>query len=174
MPRWKSSSTSSSDSTSVASSSSPSLSSSSSSSSNGGRHVCTVCHTDTHSSNLNYGALTCLSCRAFFRRIIQQKLKQELRCRATTGSGKCVITPENRKKCNKCRYDACLRAGMRPQAVLNESQYQRRFRKMISKQQQQLIDSQVRRTDLLIVRSYKTHKSYIKTKKKKTSTYYST
>ena len=32
---------------------------------------------------------------------------------------------------------------MRPDAVLNETQYQRRFRKMISKQQEQLIQTQV-------------------------------
>ncbi len=97
---------------------------------------------DTHSTNLNYGALTCLSCRAFFRRIIQQKLKQELKCRGD-GSGNCSITPENRKKCKRCRFEQCLRSGMRPDAVLNETQYQRRFRKMISKQQEQLIQTQV-------------------------------
>ncbi len=147
MPRWKHASTSSSESASTMSSmSSPSSSMSSASSSAckvaaAAKGEGTVC---THSSNLNYGALTCLSCRAFFRCIIQHKLKQELKCRGEAGVGRCVIIPQNRKKCKKCRFEQCKRVGMCQEAVLNKSQYQRRFRKMISKQQQELIDSQVR------------------------------
>ncbi len=101
--------------------------------------ICAVCKVDTNSSNLNYGAPTCLSCRAFFRRIIQQKLKQELKCRS---GGKCVITLETRKKCKRCRFEACLKVGMKPDSVLDENQYQRRFRKMISKQQQHIMEKQ--------------------------------
>ncbi len=145
MPRWKRASSSSSDSAMSMSGPSllPSSSSSASSASSGNNDpVCSVCNIPTNSTNLNYGALTCLSCRAFFRRIIQQKLKQELKCRGSP-AGSCAVTPENRKKCKRCRFEQCLKMGMRPDAVLNESQYQRRFRKMISKQQQTLIDNQV-------------------------------
>ena len=163
MPRWKRSSNSSSESSYSSKSSSMSTASSTSSSASsssrmassissrtldlqhevrpdGRANFCAICKVDTHNFNLNYGAPTCLSCRAFFRRIIQQKLKQELRCRS--GSN-CVITVENRKKCKRCRFEACLKAGMKPESVLDETQYQRRFRKMIQRQQEEVIEAKV-------------------------------
>ena len=43
--------------------------------------VCAVCSIDTGSFNLNYGANTCLSCRAFFRRAIQKTRNPKLICK---------------------------------------------------------------------------------------------
>ena len=40
---------------------------------------------------------------------------------------------KNRKKCQKCRYEACLRVGMDPGLVLTEDQKKARFRKMLEK-----------------------------------------
>ena len=34
----------------------------------------------------------------------------------------CEITKKSRKKCQYCRYQACLSAGMRPSWVLNEEE----------------------------------------------------
>ena len=65
-----------------------------------GTHVCNVCSISCDRHHLNYGVSSCLSCRAFFRRIVQQKMKTEMRCK-TEREGGCVITPENRKKCKK-------------------------------------------------------------------------
>ena len=95
--------------------------------------VCAICQISTNSYHLNYGVSSCLSCRAFFRRIVQQKMKTEMKCKGGTG-GNCVITPENRKKCKKCRYEACLRVGMRSDAVMSEDQYKVWFRRMLRKQ----------------------------------------
>ena len=47
--------------------------------------------------------------------------------------GKCDVSKKNRKKCQKCRYEACLRVGMDPALVLTEDQKKARFRKMLEK-----------------------------------------
>jgi hypothetical protein len=47
--------------------------------------------------------------------------------------GKCDVSKKNRKKCQKCRYEACLRVGMDPGLVLTEDQKKARFRKMLEK-----------------------------------------
>ncbi len=98
--------------------------------------VCAICQISTNSYHLNYGVSSCLSCRAFFRRIVQQKMKTAMKCKGGTG-GACNITPENRKKCKKCRYEACLRAGMKSDAVFNEDQYKTWFRRMLRKQKKE-------------------------------------
>ncbi len=101
--------------------------------------VCVICHIDTKSYHLNYGVSSCLSCRAFFRRIVQQKMKTEMKCKGgTAATGEpCRITPDNRKKCKKCRYEACLKAGMRADAVMSEDQYKVWFRRMLRKQKKE-------------------------------------
>ena len=65
-----------------------------------------------------------LPCRAFFRRHTQQEDLPE--CRA---GGRCNITSKVRKHCQACRYDKCLRNGMRPELILNEVEKKRRFKK---------------------------------------------
>ncbi len=43
------------------------------------------------------------------------------------------MTVENRQKCKKCRYDKCIKSGMKPEAILSEDQKEIRFRKILSK-----------------------------------------
>lgn len=95
--------------------------------------ICAVCKVDTNSFHQNYGANTCLSCRAFFRRNIQQNKMSKWKCKGG-GAAKCQITLETRKRCKKCRFEACVEAGMNAEAVLDEDQFKKRFRKMIRKQ----------------------------------------
>lgn len=40
------------------------------------------------------------------------------------------------RKCRRCRYDRCLRAGMNPSAVLDDDGKKVRFRKMLKKKMQ--------------------------------------
>ena len=96
--------------------------------------LCAICHEDTHNYNLNYGGNSCLSCRAFFRRIVQQKAREKLKCKGKGGQQPCEIRPDNRKRCKRCRFEACLTSGMKPALVLDEGQFKKRFRKMLRKQ----------------------------------------
>eukprot|EP00094_Tigriopus_californicus_P013670 TCALIF_13227-PA protein Name:"Similar to thrb Thyroid hormone receptor beta (Paralichthys olivaceus)" AED:0.35 eAED:0.38 QI:0/0/0/0.5/1/1/2/0/516 len=92
--------------------------------------VCSICKGESETYHLNYGASSCFSCRAFFRRAIQKDRDPKFVCKR---GGKCEITLKTRKQCRKCRYEACLQNGMAPDAVLNSMQKKERFRKMIQK-----------------------------------------
>ncbi|TRY79464.1 hypothetical protein TCAL_08929 [Tigriopus californicus] len=94
--------------------------------------VCLVCqdvilkHTCIH-----YGGLSCYSCRAFFRRANQESKKAVFECKYDRD---CEITVKTRRKCQRCRYDLCLKAGMKPENVLTPDQKVVRFRKKRQKQ----------------------------------------
>ena len=78
----------------------------------------------------HYGGITCLSCRAFFRRAHQGVTHPQFICKY---NGRCVVSVKTRRRCQKCRYLRCLRAGMTSEGVLSESQKKIRFRKLILK-----------------------------------------
>eukprot|EP00095_Tigriopus_kingsejongensis_P005279 snap_masked-scaffold464_size163657-processed-gene-0.14 protein:Tk05279 transcript:snap_masked-scaffold464_size163657-processed-gene-0.14-mRNA-1 annotation:"ecdysone receptor a isoform" len=75
---------------------------------------------------IHYGGLSCYSCRAFFRRANQASKKTVFQCKYEAN---CEITVKTRRKCQSCRYNLCLRAGMRPENVLTPDQKSVRFRK---------------------------------------------
>merc|ERR1711936_1282441 len=72
--------------------------------------VCTICNGPS-ASHLHYGAIACYSCRAFFRRGIGKSY-----C-CVEGTGDCTIDWTNRRSCQWCRFDKCLRVGMNPDLV---------------------------------------------------------
>merc|ERR1712227_1165290 len=72
--------------------------------------VCTICNGPS-ASHLHYGAIACYSCRAFFRRGIGKSY-----C-CVEGTGDCTIDWSNRRSCQWCRFDRCLKAGMKPELV---------------------------------------------------------
>ena len=96
--------------------------------------ICLICGGPAETYHLNYGASTCLSCRAFFRRTVQNDRMDKLVCKGSGMQGVCVITLKTRKRCQKCRFAKCLKVGMQPECVLNEEGKRLRFRKMIKKQ----------------------------------------
>ena len=70
---------------------------------------CFICKTELNKNHNHYGSNSvCHSCRAFFMRSVKdakfRNFQHEL--------GKCVIDSKSRKSCRKCRFDACLKAGM--------------------------------------------------------------
>ena len=67
--------------------------------------TCLVCKAVSETYHLNYGASTCFSCRAFFRRALQNSRNPTFVCKK---SGNCVVTEQNRRSCRKCRYELCL------------------------------------------------------------------
>ncbi|KAF8357675.1 hypothetical protein PRIPAC_92670, partial [Pristionchus pacificus] len=75
--------------------------------------LCLVC--GDKASGYHYNALSCEGCKGFFRRSINRKLHYN--CKA---SGQCQIDMYMRRKCQQCRYDKCLRVGMRSELVIPE------------------------------------------------------
>merc|ERR1711892_1463922 len=76
--------------------------------------TCGVCSAPAP-DHLHFGAHTCYSCRAFFRRTTQRKLAKGLkRCR--TGLNNCKVSDET-KNCIHCRYLKCIKIGMTPELM---------------------------------------------------------
>lgn len=71
---------------------------------------CSICNGPS-ATHLHYGAVACYSCRAFFRRGIGKPY-----C-CVEGTGDCSIDLTNRRSCQWCRFDRCLKAGMKPELV---------------------------------------------------------
>ena len=87
---------------------------------------CSVCTMPAlkHSS---YGGQVCSSCRSFFRRAAQSGYHAIFHCK----QGKmCKMDPKSRKKCHFCRFQSCLRSGMRITWVLADQERKRRYGKL--------------------------------------------
>ncbi|CAG2168785.1 unnamed protein product, partial [Oppiella nova] len=70
----------------------------------------------------NYGAVTCETCKAFFRRVVTKDYRH-LDCHL---NGKCIITTKTRKCCQKCRLDKCFAVGMKLGFIRSEEENNRR------------------------------------------------
>ena len=116
--------------------------------------VCSICGARNESFHLNYGAATCLGCRAFFRRVVQKAQTETLVCVAKSGfaNGMCdvsyLVAEARKRRCGKCRFDRCLQVGMKPELVLDPGQKTIRFRKFINKQQKQAQKKEIRPEDV--------------------------
>ncbi|XP_031351360.1 nuclear hormone receptor HR96 isoform X1 [Photinus pyralis] len=63
----------------------------------------------------NFNAVTCESCKAFFRR--NALTKKEFKC---PFSEQCEITTVTRRFCQKCRLEKCFSIGMRKDYIMSE------------------------------------------------------
>ncbi|EGT30676.1 hypothetical protein CAEBREN_05437 [Caenorhabditis brenneri] len=72
--------------------------------------VCEVCGDRVNSRR--YGAAACLGCSVFFRRAIVNKM--QYKCLRDQN---CLISHNYRCACRYCRFQKCLRVGMRPSAI---------------------------------------------------------
>ncbi|CAD6184743.1 unnamed protein product [Caenorhabditis auriculariae] len=75
--------------------------------------TCAIC--GDKSTGKHYGAISCDGCKGFFRRTVRKK--HNYMCRFGHG---CTVDKAQRNTCRKCRYDLCLRKGMRREAVQME------------------------------------------------------
>uniref|UniRef100_A0A8R1HPA5 Nuclear receptor domain-containing protein n=1 Tax=Caenorhabditis japonica TaxID=281687 RepID=A0A8R1HPA5_CAEJA len=72
---------------------------------------CLVCeHPDGGSAH--FGSTSCLACAAFFRRTVS--LNIQFQCKKENN---CVIFHELRMICRSCRFEKCVKAGMRRECV---------------------------------------------------------
>ncbi|EFP12067.1 CRE-NHR-64 protein [Caenorhabditis remanei] len=74
---------------------------------------CAIC--GDKATGKHYGALSCDGCKGFFRRTIRKR--HSYICRF---GEKCQMDKAKRNSCRKCRFDVCLRKGMRRDAVQTE------------------------------------------------------
>ena len=84
---------------------------------------CHVCG-DKAIAHLHYGGICCYSCKAFFRRAVQNGKDKGYKCKA---SHECSVSVETRRSCQKCRFEKCLSVGMTANWVLSDEQCQIRF-----------------------------------------------
>ncbi len=67
--------------------------------------TCLVCSAPA-ANHLHYGGVCCLSCKAFFRRAIQEGTFERFICRV---ADECAVDGKARKHCQKCRFRKCRR-----------------------------------------------------------------
>lgn len=75
--------------------------------------ICGVC--GDKALGYNFNAVTCESCKAFFRR--NALAKKDFRC---PFNEQCLITTITRRFCQKCRLDKCFAIGMRKDYIMTE------------------------------------------------------
>lgn len=71
---------------------------------------CVVC--GDRSSGRHYKVSSCEGCKGFFKRSVRRNLAYTCR-----GAQNCIIDRNNRNRCQYCRYQKCIQAGMRTEAV---------------------------------------------------------
>ena len=94
---------------------------------------CQVCE-DVANDHIHYGATTCYSCRAFFRRSITSH--SHYKCAKTNS---CEINSQTRKQCQACRMEKCQQAGMKATWVMTEEEKREKKEAAIAKKRLKLI-----------------------------------
>lgn len=77
--------------------------------------ICAIC--GDKASGKHYGVHSCEGCKGFFKRTVRKDLTYT--CRDTRD---CTIDKRQRNRCQYCRYQKCLTAGMKREAVQEERQ----------------------------------------------------
>lgn len=75
--------------------------------------VCSVC--GDKALGYNFNAVTCESCKAFFRR--NALSSKDFSC---PFNGTCEITVITRRFCQRCRLQKCFKIGMRKEYIMTE------------------------------------------------------
>ncbi|XP_043915717.1 nuclear receptor subfamily 1 group I member 2-like isoform X2 [Protopterus annectens] len=74
---------------------------------------CAVC--GDKATGYHFHAMTCEGCKAFFRRTVKMDL--QFNC---PYSQKCIVTKKNRRQCQACRFQKCLKSGMRSDFIMSD------------------------------------------------------
>lgn len=87
--------------------------------------ICVVCN--DRATGYHFNAMTCEGCKGFFRRTIKNSRK--FVCSYT---GNCIVTRQNRRQCQACRFEKCLNQGMKRECILSENELNKK-RKIIQR-----------------------------------------
>nr|ASL70517.1 nuclear receptor [Brachionus rotundiformis] len=77
--------------------------------------ICAIC--GDKASGKHYGVHSCEGCKGFFKRTVRKDLTYSCR-----DNRDCTIDKRQRNRCQYCRYQKCLSAGMKREAVQEERQ----------------------------------------------------
>ena len=91
---------------------------------NDGGEVCAVC--SDKATGIHYRVQSCEGCKGFWRRTIQRNKGNRYTCKLWTEN--CPVTPETRGRCQRCRYLACVKAGMVADLVMADKERLSRLR----------------------------------------------
>ena len=86
--------------------------------------VCAVC--GDKATGIHYRVQSCEGCKGFWRRTIQRNMGNRYTCKVWTEN--CPVTPETRGRCQRCRYLACVKAGMVADLVMADKERLSRLR----------------------------------------------
>jgi hypothetical protein len=86
---------------------------------------CHVCG-DRAIAHMHYGGICCYSCKAFFRRAVQNGKDKAYKCKKDSD---CEVSVNTRRGCQKCRFEKCREIGMTASWVLSDEQCEIRFGK---------------------------------------------
>lgn len=86
---------------------------------------CNVCG-DRAIAHMHYGGICCYSCKAFFRRAVQNGKDKTYKCKKDSD---CEVSVNTRRGCQKCRFEKCQDIGMTASWVLSDEQCEIRFGK---------------------------------------------
>lgn len=81
----------------------------------GDTKVCGVC--GDRALGYNFNAVTCESCKAFFRR--NAMAKKDFKC---PFNEQCEITIVTRRFCQKCRLEKCFAIGMKKDHIMSDEE----------------------------------------------------
>jgi hypothetical protein len=85
--------------------------------------LCPICKEGDAGRHKHYGGNACISCRAFFRRSVQNEAYKAFMCAYvgtmdSTNNTSCDINSKSWSSCRYCRFQNCLSSGLRISLVL--------------------------------------------------------
>lgn len=104
--------------------------------------ACGVC--GDIAKSMHFGGLSCDSCKAFFRRSVQNNAHRGFTC---PYEKKCVIAVSSRKSCQYCRFHKCLSIGMEKGWVMTEDER----RKMMQQRQEKKTKEEQKKVNMTSV-----------------------
>jgi len=104
--------------------------------------ICLVC--GAPATGFNFSVITCMCCKAFFRRNALFGL-EAYQCRYLTE--KCSINMRTRRDCSYCRLKKCFQVGMKKELILTEDVKRLKREKLYANRQMTL--TLIQRTSLL-------------------------
>ena len=95
--------------------------------------LCPICHEGDPGKHKHYGGKACTSCRAFFRRSVENEAYTRFKCiysdEIDSSGNHCLISSRSWVSCRYCRFHKCLSSGLKVSLVLTPQERELRKKK---------------------------------------------